>query len=125
MSSHTIERTSETGWFDSVIQQLDLLQKERHDDDESIAPKASQYEMAKRQIENLRIAAAFPNMPTPQVYAGVNCDIAIAFDFPPAKLELVVVDRIFARIYNHEGQAFLDLARVPEVLQMLSSDIPA
>ncbi len=81
--------------------------------------------MAKTTIENLRRLAEFPNLPEPDVWAGVNGDIGIRLVFPSATLELVIIDRVYARILNNKEQAAVELSQVPVLLQQLSAQSAA
>jgi hypothetical protein len=125
MSPQTLERVS-TDWFDLVIQQLDLLREDCElVDEESVAPSHARFEMAKTAIENLRLLAEFPNLPEPDVWAGVNGEIGITLVFPRGTLELVIIDRVHARILNSNEQAAVELSQVPVLLQRLSAQSAA
>lgn len=121
MSRHTLERIS-TGWFDAVIQQLDLLQEECRTciDEESISPTLEQFKLAKEAVENFRVLAEFPNIPMPKIWPGVNGEIGIAFVFPSMTLELIIADQIYARVYNSKVQAALEMGQVSVRLKELA-----
>jgi hypothetical protein len=121
MSPQTLERVS-TDWFDLVIQQLDALREDCGLLDEgSIAPSVTQFETAKTTVENFRRLADFPNLPEPDVWAGVNGEIGITWQFASHALELVITDRVYARIFDSNEQAAVELSQVPVLLQKLTT----
>jgi hypothetical protein len=128
MSRQILERVS-TDWFDLVNQQLDLLREDclARKDDCAKVPSIATFELAKKTVENLRQLAQFPDLPEPEIWAGVNGEIGIAWEFPSQTtvVELIIADQIFARVFNETEQAGLELSRVPVILSELTKQAAA
>lgn len=122
MSPKMLERVS-TDWFDLVKQQLDLLREDcrQRGEDCVTSPSDAAFELAKLTVENFRRLADFPALPEPDIWAGVNGEIGIAWAFPDGTVELIIKDRVFARVFNKTHQAGLELSRVPVILSKLTS----
>lgn len=121
MSPQTLEKIS-TDWFDLVRQTLDDLRQDCLEvEDKTTVPPDARFEMAKAEVEKLRRLAEFPNMPEANVWIGQSGELGVTWRFMHGTLELLFVDKMYARVYNDKEQAQLNLSEVPRVLSKLAA----